>query len=243
MKKWNLTIYPNWHFYFKRKLFSLQGVCVSRQRVCVCEYVWFLQGVNRNLFRRFSISAGVAQREWKIRLPAARYYLLPLPIYHSFSGRGGSAARFRLTTVHLWEPQSSVFLPQLKALPVSHCFSHSDVASEASVHLFSPWSNRQSLHRQQRPLIPTLAAAFHFQTIARRLLRCPLCFISSQVLPTAANSYHFLVIIVKRPSVHNKWLISRKYLYFSLFTTFFLCLPNSRKLAHGVLQDHNTIMV
>lgn len=132
VKKWNLTIYPSWHFYFKRKLFSLQGVCVcvTRQRVCVGEYVCFLEGVNRNLFKRFSISAGVAQRERKIRLPAARYYLLPPPIYHSFSGRGGSAACFRLTTVHLREPQSTVFLPQLKALPVSHCFSHSDVASE-----------------------------------------------------------------------------------------------------------------
>lgn len=105
-------------------------VCVSRQRVCVGEYVCFLEGVNRNLFRHFSISAGVAQRKRKIRLPVARYYLLPPPIYHSFSGRGGSAACFRLTTVHLRAPQSSVFLPQLKAPPVSHCFSHSDVASE-----------------------------------------------------------------------------------------------------------------
>lgn len=104
--------------------------CYQTESVCWWICVFFLEGVNRNLFRRFSISAGVAQRERKIRLPAARYYLLPPPIYHSFSGRGGSAACFRLTTVHLREPQSSVFLPQLKALPVSHCFSHSDVASE-----------------------------------------------------------------------------------------------------------------
>lgn len=54
-------------------------VCVCYQRVCVGEYVCFLEAVNRNLFRRFSISAGVAQRERKIRLPAARYYLLSPP--------------------------------------------------------------------------------------------------------------------------------------------------------------------